>query len=439
MKLAWFTPFNPRSAIGHFSNVLVDELARQHDVTVFVPEDEGGQAPRPTRLPVVRVPAQPTEAWLRGVDAFDLAVYNLGDYFPYHQAIYEVSIQRPGLIILHDLVMRDFFMGYFLLHQKRPFNFAAHAGFSDGPEAEQHARDVIAGRRVELSDDPIRLRYPMFRSAVQRGLGVVVHSEYARRRVGEAVACPVHRLDFPRPSAIGTAAATGERVRGDKVRLLTFGVLNPNKLVHATLEAIGQSDVLRRAVRFTVIGEGTKAYMDKLRGLIARYGLGEAVVLAGWCPDDRLGEELARADVVVNLRNPHQGESSWSLLDALFAGVATVVWDHGFYGEFGDDVVCKVRAESHLRPALERLVTDADHRRRLGATARAHALERFRTDRYCQGLVEFGELVRSQRPLWALTDHVSERLVELGSNRTDGLAGRIAAELGVLARPLLSA
>ena len=63
--------------------------------------------------------------------------------------------------------------------------------------------------------------------------------------------------------------------------------------------------------------------------------------LPGRLSDDDLWQQLTQADVVVNLRNPHFGESSASLLDALLAEAAIVVWNHGYYAEFPDDVVSR--------------------------------------------------------------------------------------------------
>jgi glycosyltransferase involved in cell wall biosynthesis len=240
-------------------------------------------------------------------------------------------------------------------------------------------------------------------------------------------------LDFPIHGPVESLVKARPRPRPDseRVRILTFGVLNPNKLVHATLRAIAASPLLRQSVDFTVIGEGQPLYTRQLYDLIEAEDLGEVVNLAGYRPDEDLLEELLRADIVINLRNPHLGESSGSLLNSLVAGVPTVVWDHGFYGEFPDDVVYKIAAEEELRPALERLVGRADERTRLGRRARAHALHRFDTGRFCAGFRTFLETVRSYRPVLELADRVSDVLLELGSGPLDGLGARMAEAMAL--------
>ncbi len=433
MRIAWFTPFGPRSAIGDYSETIVRRLAVEDEVTVFAPAGDGADAPRPFPLPVVPIPPVPPVEVLEQLCGFDLAVYNLGNHLHNHLSAYETAVRRPGVVVLHDLVLRDFFRGYFLLHRKDPAGFARFLRYAHGPEAEAHGRDVVEGRRHEDYDDPARLRFPLFKPALHRALGVVVHSEYARGRVAAEVPAPVRMIDFPRFGPTADAAPPRFRHPGGKVQVLTFGVLVPNKLVHAVVEAIAGSELLRRSVRYTAVGaEGMQGYEGRLRKRIDAHGLGEVVTLAGRLSDDELRAALDGADVVVNLRNPHCGESSASLLTSLVAGVPTVVWDHGFYAEFPDDVVVKVRSEAEIAGALERLAGDPGLRQRIGRTARAHALARFDTDRYCRQFREFAGHVRALAPVLALADTASDRLAELGSTDLDRLADRFAAEIAAL-------
>jgi glycosyltransferase involved in cell wall biosynthesis len=252
----------------------------------------------------------------------------------------------------------------------------------------------------------------------------------------------VCKLDFPTfgPIAMAAGQAPARTARpGAKVRLLTFGVVHPNKLVHATIEAIAASPLLRREVTFTVIGNGRLEYMTSLENLVRDRALKDVVTLAGYRPDDQLRQALFSADVVVNLRNPHLGESSASLLDALIAGLPTVVWDHGFYSEFPDGVVCKISSERQLRPILEQLVTSPARRQRMGATARAHVLERFSTAAYCRGFHAFVNLVQSHKLILSLADGASDRLIEMGAAAIDGLAERVGGELALFLGPARAA
>jgi glycosyltransferase involved in cell wall biosynthesis len=433
MKIAWFTPFGPESSIGHYSETIVDHLAERHVVTVYAP---GSPEPRPTRHPLVRLPETPTLSLLSALDAHDALIYNMGDSYPNHLAIYECLLRRPGIVILHDLVMRDFFIGYCLIHQGDREQLVRLAECDHGPEAAQHCRDLfITCERAESIDDPERLRWPMFKSALGRCLGVVVHSDFARGQVARAVPAPVAKLDFPGHGPIGKRYEEfGQRTTksGGSVQFVTFGLIHQNKMVHATIEAIGRSERLREAVTFTVLGSVTPSYLERLTSLIQSFNLNDRVSLRGRVSDDELRSALSQSDCAINLRNPHMGESSGSLLDALFAGLPTVVWNHGSYAELPDDVVCKISSEQELGPVLEKLAADSGLRRRMGEAARAHALGRFNTASYCERLDQFIEKVLWNKPCVALVDQLSDCLAEMGVAPNDELIGRLADEVASL-------
>jgi glycosyltransferase involved in cell wall biosynthesis len=256
-----------------------------------------------------------------------------------------------------------------------------------------------------------------------------------RDRVAEAVSVPVAKLDFP---CFGPLVTRLDSFRLPKskpegpVSLLTFGMINPNKMVHATIEAIGRSEQLRRAVTFTALGQVAPSYLGQLDELIHQHNLNEVVRIRGRVSDDELRDALRQADVAINLRNPHMGESSASLLDALLAGLPTVVWDHGSYAEFPDTVVLKVASEPQLTKILEKIVADAALRRRMSEAARTYALSRFNTADYCDQLHKYLEQVLYQKPCLALIDQLSDRLAEMGIASNDELVARLAGEIATL-------
>jgi glycosyltransferase involved in cell wall biosynthesis len=433
MRIAWFTPFNPGSAIGHYSEAAVAGLRERDEVVVFA-SDAAAAPPRPADPPAVPLGPRPDPDLPRQLDDFDVAVYNMGNHAPYHKTIFDLLIQRPGVVVLHDLVMRDFFRDCFLQGGRNdPDGFARCLSFSEGPGADAEAEAVRQGRHAEAVDDQARLHHPMFKAVLHRCLAVVVHSEYSRARVAAAVGAPAVKVDFPLFGPAAALAPAAPRRPGGRIRLLTFGVLHRNKLIHSVVATLAASTYLRARAEYVVVGSGDKAYTRLVRELAERFGLGGVVRLEGRLSDDGLRAELAAADVVVNLRNPHFGESSASLLDALVAGAATVVWDHGFYGEFPDNVVCKIASEAELGPALERLCRDRGLRERVGAAARRHALARFDTALYCRRLRAVLEEARSARPVWSLIDVLSDRLLEFGPRPPEGLPERLAAEVAALA------
>ncbi len=427
MRIAWFTPFSPRSAIGHYSDIITGLLADRHEVVVYASES-GRLGPRPCRLPVRRLPPSPDDALLTDLESFDLFVYNMGNHFQFHRAIYNLAVLRPGVVILHDLVLRDFFSAYYI---DEPERLADSLVYAHGAEAKGQAHDIRQGEHEERLEDPARLALPLFRPALHRARGVVVHSEYAAGRVRSVCPAPLTAIDFPFPFPADSPSRPSQD-RSGRVKVLTFGVLNANKLVHVTLHAIATSPLLRQSVEFTVVGDGPAHYVKELRRQIRDEGLDDCVRLEGYQPDEVLAEHLSQADVVVNLRNPHLGESSWSLVEALGSGAAAVVWGHGFYDEFPDTVLCKVHSEAELLPTLERLVARPQYRVELGRRAREHVRSRFHPNNYLERFLAFVDTVRSYHPVLALVDRVSDVLLELGSGAQDDLREDLEAAISSL-------
>jgi glycosyltransferase involved in cell wall biosynthesis len=423
MKIAWFTPFSRKSAIGKYSAIILDELKRAHQVRVFAADREDAAGWWRPGMDVEPVAGRGGSSQLvRRLADYDVAVYNLGNFVPFHRDVYATQLVHPGIVILHDLVMHDFFANLYLARGCDHHEFVDHLAFSHGKAGKALGRGIVAHRRDPVGGDRESLRYPLARSAIHGALGVVVHGEFVRRQLAAFASVSVIKIDFPTPPIGASPEKLPAKADLSHVHLLTFGLVNPNKQSDLVIDAIGKSELLRERVIFTLVGEcHSEDYRKKLRGLIETHHLEGIVRMVGHKSDAELEALIHEADVIINLRNPHFGECSWSLLEALFAGKPTVVWAHGYYDEFPSDVVKKVSSGKGLRQVLEELAANAEGRARLGERARAHALGRFSTVGYCDRFVRFVEGCRSNRPLLELLDVVSEDLRDLAA----GTEGRV--------------
>jgi glycosyltransferase involved in cell wall biosynthesis len=422
MKIAWFTPFSRKSAIGKYSAIILDELTRSHQVRVFAGDlTDAAESWRP-RMSVESVAGRGGKPDL--VDRlaeYDVAVYNLGNFVPFHRDVYATQLAHPGIVVLHDLVMHDFFTNLYLARGCDHHQFVEHLAFSHGKAGQTLGRGIVSHRRDPVGGDRESLRYPLIRSAIHHALGVLVHGEFVRRQVAAVASVPVIKIDFPTPPITAVPQTSSSPAKFSRVHLLTFGLVNPNKKSDLVIEAIGKSELLRRRVLYTIVGEcHSPTYLKKLRELIASYHLEDVVRMVGHKSDADLETLIHQADVIINLRNPHFGECSWSLLEALFAGKPTLVWAHGYYDEFPADVVKKVSSARGLRQALEDLAGDPEGRAQLSQRARAHAVDRFSTTRFCERFVSFVEACRSNRPVLDLLDSLAEDLRDLTGGATEG-------------------
>ena len=97
-------------------------------------------------------------------------------------------------------------------------------------------------------------------------------------------------------------------------------MLNSNKMIDDVIDTIHASPVLRSQVIYDVIGAGNDEYVKLLHQRVQQHKLQGIVNLHGYQSDEVLQSFINKADVIVNLRNPHFGEASWVLLETAFSG-----------------------------------------------------------------------------------------------------------------------
>jgi glycosyltransferase involved in cell wall biosynthesis len=215
----------------------------------------------------------------------------------------------------------------------------------------------------------------------RRARGIIVHAEFCRSYL-EEMGCRTPVFVVPHPpveSAADLAAAeprahalrAGLEARGMRRLVVAPGDLNEAKRLDAVLDAVGRLD---EDVHVALVGRGIEGY-DPDRVLEARR-LGDRATLAADVTDEDFRAWLVAADVVVDLRFPHRGEVSGSLIRAMQAGRPAVVSATGTYLDVPEDAVLRV-APGPTNPAelavrLRTIVGDPALAARMGETARRH-------------------------------------------------------------------
>ncbi len=169
-----------------------------------------------------------------------------------------------------------------------------------------------------------------------------------------------------RPSCAPERAAKGMRSL-----VVAPGDLNQAKRLDAVLAAAHELD---DDVHVVLVGRRIEGY--DVDAVVDAARLGDRVVLASDVSDDDFRGWLAAADVVVDLRFPHRGEVSGSLIRAMQAGKASIVSATGTYLDVPDDAVLRVApgptSPGELAERIRSLLADPDLRARMGEAARAH-------------------------------------------------------------------
>jgi hypothetical protein len=184
VKLAYYSPMPPsHSGIADYSTLLLPTLReRIADVVVAQP---GKRAP-----------------------TADVALYHVGNNPEAHGWIVDALRSRPGVVVLHELVLHHLIAGITI-------GRGDGRGYLDAME-----RDFgVAGRLIGLGvlDNLLPLpwetqpdRFPLTGTILDLAQGLIVHSAYVERGVREAgYSGPVWRIPHPAwPDEVVAAAAT---------------------------------------------------------------------------------------------------------------------------------------------------------------------------------------------------------------------------------------
>jgi glycosyltransferase involved in cell wall biosynthesis len=347
LRVAYYSPLPPeRSGIADYSALLLPALRREIDVVV---------ARRRRRAP-----------------AADVALYHVGNSPIAHDWIVQALRRRPGVVVLHELVLHHLVAGM-TLGRGDGVGYLRAMEREAGLPGRLLAHGIIDGSIPPVWETEPE-RFPLVGEVLDLATELVVHSRYVEARARAAgFDRPIHRLALAAspPQGIVPARLDGGPVIG------SFGHVNAAKRVPQLIAAFAE---LRRSfpdARLVLIGPTAPGF--DISGHLARAGLdgSDAVLREEWVPEERFWALMSACDVCVNLRAPTMGETSASAVQSLALGRPLVVSEIGWFAELPDDVALKVPVDAYevatLAAALELLAGDDGVRRSLGESAAAYA------------------------------------------------------------------
>jgi glycosyltransferase involved in cell wall biosynthesis len=264
----------------------------------------------------------------RRLDDYDAVIYQLGNN-PHHEFIYAEAMKKPGVIVLHDLVLHHLIVEMTLARGDVD-GYVAALEASHGPAGAAWARGRAAGLHSEMGN----FLLPASVEIAQRSLSVIVHNRYAAERLRSfGVTTPIHIV--PHPYVPETRTFPRTMFAPDRRVIGFFGFLTSAKRAEVVLEAFRIARARDPKLELLIVGEpAPNIDLVSLRG--------EGITMTGFVPDDDFSRYYAEADRFVNLRYPTAGETSGTLIRALDAGKPVAVSDYAQFAELPDDIVFKV-------------------------------------------------------------------------------------------------
>jgi glycosyltransferase involved in cell wall biosynthesis len=299
---------------------------------------------------------------------YRLGVYHIGNNVEFHGDIYRLASLRDGVVVLHDLGLDDLVRG--LVDRGDPLGYRA-------------AREALVGAdRLTLPEarDNEPLAWPWCAHIARIARSLIVHSAFCKRYL-EDLGCrtpvfvvphpPVEREDDLRRASHHAPAIRARLGLGERdLLVVAAGDLNPAK----QLEALVVAARLEERVHLALVGRRVPTFDPG--ALVRGSGLGSRVTLATDVSDEDFRGWLFAADVVADLRNPHRGEVSGTLIRAMQVGRPTMVSATGTYLDLPEETVVRIGAgpaePGELAATLRDLAEHPEARARIGAAARRH-------------------------------------------------------------------
>jgi glycosyltransferase involved in cell wall biosynthesis/2-polyprenyl-3-methyl-5-hydroxy-6-metoxy-1,4-benzoquinol methylase len=433
LRVAYFSPLNPQhSGIADYSEELLMHLRAFLDLDLFVDGFTPTNRLMLDTFTVVDYQAHPSA--LDRLPDYDAVLYHMGNDYRYHSGIYGAMQRHPGIVVLHDFALQDFFLGM-ARHQGQMSIYFDEIEGGHGRRERLKAEEHFNRGAAPLHESA-PLEFPLNARMVRSADGVIVHSEWARNRLAAAapetpITCIKHHIT---ERAAQTLPVVKERPNGT-VNIASFGLITPDKAIERVLRALA---ALRDQLDFHYTMIGSAANFPELPQLIRRFGLQRKVTVSGYVSLEEFQQRILETDIAINLRERPVGATSGSLCRLMAAAVPTIVSNVGAFSELPDNAVVKIDhdlfGDAVLQAYLSKLIKDSNLRRRIGRNARAYVLAEHNIEASAAKYAAFVREVIARRARTNFVRNISDEMTALGIQAHDDVMLRgVATEIATLA------
>jgi glycosyltransferase involved in cell wall biosynthesis len=206
----------------------------------------------------------------------------MGNDHRYHTGIYQTARAFPGIVVLHDFALQNFFKGLAETSTNMSHYYDELNACSDS-ELNQSA--VVTRDPVTISatySEP--LRYPLNCRIARNAEALIVHSEWSRSRLSAiAPAVPIAHINLPvSPENKHKESMPLLPNKGRGVELASFGHITTEKGIERTLKVLS---TLRKKYQFHYTLVGQSDSFDVVQ-IVRSYKLTDRVTITGYVSMD---------------------------------------------------------------------------------------------------------------------------------------------------------
>jgi glycosyltransferase involved in cell wall biosynthesis len=377
MKLAYFSPLPPqKSGIAYYSEALLPHLSRFFKIDLWV----SGFIPDRSLSKKFRIiNYHKSKNRLSALKNYDYIVYNIGNNPEFHAEMYDVFLEYPGHVILHDFVLFFLVTGYFLDFKRDSKGYIREFYENYGNDGIYEVKKLLHGSIPPLEYQNPEL-YPLIKKIIRTAPGIIVHSDSTKNallmngcspdKIAKINQINYSNMNFTIPKKEQATIKKQFGINTDGLLITSLGYIAPTKRNAQVIKAI--NDIIASShinIQYLMVGEGNyiNSYLD------------QNIKKTGFVPPDEYKKLVSCSDIIVNLRYPSMGESSATLLQAMTAGKPCIVSDIAWFSELPDNVVLKIPVDNidendELKRSLLLLITDSQRRSDLGKNAQKYVI-----------------------------------------------------------------
>ncbi|HXV98724.1 MAG TPA: glycosyltransferase [Anaerolineae bacterium] len=399
LRIAFFTPLTPlQTALADHSEGLLPYLQQGAEIDLFI--DNSYQ---PTNQNIIKqFKVYSYQEFSRRAADYDLTVYVMGDH-PFHEYMHELIHTHPGVLILHDTQLQNYFIAR-SLRRGGLANYEAEIEYAYGKGIGRRAANLILSRQA----DRLRGLFPLVERFVEWSLGTIVYNEFAyndllARRPHAQVRQLKYHFYLPAgfPATIDIESIKARWGIDKNFIIGTFGLFHsPDKRLDVCLRAFKQFREIRPDARYLLVGDYSSDY--DVPGLIRAYGLEDSVTLTGWMDTLEFAQHLCVPDIAIHLRYPHIGGTLYTPLRLLGLGKPTILSDIEPLAEFPEGCCVKIAPDEYeadtLLETLKYLAQNPDFRLQLGENARQFIQQHYQAEQIAREHLNFFEQAASTSP-----------------------------------------
>lgn len=309
MKVGYHAPLPPaRTGVAEYAQVLLAKLRERTHVEV-------------------------------GARKADVHLYQLGNN-QIHRCIYEMALETPGVVLLHDAALQHFFLGSMTSHQ-----YIEEYVYNYGEWERTLAARMFDQRGISATDTRYYER-PMLRRIAERSLAVVVHNPEALERVRRAAPrTPV--VEIPHLFHCGCPPQADESARlrhalGIPDHAFVFGLfgyLRESKRVMPVIKTF--TEVANRVPQVRLLLAGSFGSQDLARA-VEPFLADQRIVRLGPLSERQWWVAADAADAAICLRYPTAGETSGIAVRLMGLGKPVFLTDGPAVSRFPADACFRV-------------------------------------------------------------------------------------------------